>query len=365
MEKIKPPSRQYNSIFTSQSHHSMVSLVDNLYLNTINEIKKSGSSILSNSISMSSENNLKSFCRINNTSANNDVSLMDSQVSKEMNNSEEMTILPFNIVVLGSNKSGKTSIINTFTSSEEEFKLTKEIVFKEKNETIVKSNNYKEFYSLSIYDTLSKDINSKQINQPLRLSEGNTEFDGGLIIYDVTNRDSFELAEDYIIKNKEKLSKFKCFILIGHKIDKRSDYRINSIEDSSQLVINKGKTVYDSEVSFLEGLMMADKYNIQFFFETTANLLCTVNDIFDTMLCEILYKTDSNKYHFSHHSLMVINIVKQFPIEIGEKKLFNSNRKTKEREEEKVSHTTKKVNLNKINSEEAVSCSKRTKKCIG
>ena len=86
-----------------------------------------------------------------------------------------------------------------------------------------------------------------------------------LIIYDVTNKDSFYNIAEWYKEARENVNEEECvFMLVGHKIDKESE----------------------REVSTDEGERFAEAHDM-LFIETSAKILCNVEEAFHIVANEV------------------------------------------------------------------------------
>ena len=83
---------------------------------------------------------------------------------------------------------------------------------------------------------------------------------GIFLIYDITNRDSFEILENWLIEIEKNASQNVLKILIGNK----SDF------------------VYDREIKIEEGQAFANRKGMKFI-ETSDKLNANVNEAFETL----------------------------------------------------------------------------------
>lgn len=93
---------------------------------------------------------------------------------------------------------------------------------------------------------------------------------GCLIIYDITNRDSFLNVLDWYKEAKQNVNEEECvFMLVGHKVDMESE----------------------REVSTEDGERFADAHDM-LFMETSAKILCNVEEVFMSMAHEIFIRLE-------------------------------------------------------------------------
>ena len=144
-----------------------------------------------------------------------------------------------NIMTLGNSTVGKSSFIVRFTENQfqETYLATVGIDFKVKTVTI-KEKNYKLFF----YDTTGQE---KYKSISLNIIKN---AHGIILMYDVTNRASFESIPDWIKSVKDAKGENFPMIILGNKMDMEN------------------KRIVKEE----EGKQIADEYNINFF--ETSNL---------------------------------------------------------------------------------------------
>jgi small GTP-binding protein len=139
-----------------------------------------------------------------------------------------------NIMTLGNSEVGKTCFILKYTENffQELYLTTVGIDFKIKNETI---NNKQ--YKLFLYDTTGQEKYKSIALNIIKNAQGI------ILMYDITNKNSFESIPEWIRSIKDAKGDNFPMILLGNKLDKE-DIRI---------------------VSEKEGKELAKEYNMQFF----------------------------------------------------------------------------------------------------
>ena len=92
--------------------------------------------------------------------------------------------------------------------------------------------------------------------------------DGILLVYDITDRNSFEKIRDWMAQIKENSQKENVLILLGNKCD-----------------------LEERQVSYEEGQALAEEYGIPFF-ETSSYKDINVNKSFETLVEKIISKRE-------------------------------------------------------------------------
>ena len=169
--------------------------------------------------------------------------------------------LNINLITLGESSVGKSSIINRYTENVFNFSFVSTIGIEFRNKTIKINNNE---VNVKIWDTAGQELYRSIQKQYYKNN------DGILLIFDVTNRQSFNLLENWINDIKNQSSNDVVVIIVGNKID--LDDRI--IED---IDIKK----------------FADKYHYTFF-TTSAATGENINECFEFIINEV-YKIKSQK----------------------------------------------------------------------
>jgi small GTP-binding protein len=116
------------------------------------------------------------------------------------------------LVVIGDGSVGKSTIINLFRTDgfQPVYKQTIGCDFYEK-QLLVRNNTEK--ISLRLWDIGGQSISSKNLAQYLQAA------DGILLVYDITNKDSFNNLDDWLTKVKQYKPDTPFLYLIGNKID--------------------------------------------------------------------------------------------------------------------------------------------------
>ena len=144
----------------------------------------------------------------------------DDETEKDNENEERI-----NIMTLGNSEVGKTCFILKYTENffQELYLTTVGIDFKIKNETI---NNKQ--YKLFLYDTTGQEKYKSIALNIIKNAQGI------ILMYDITNKNSFESIPEWIRSIKDAKGDNFPMILLGNKLDKE-DIRIVSEKDGKDL----------------------------------------------------------------------------------------------------------------------------------
>ena len=168
-------------------------------------------------------------------------------------------VIPIN--VLGATNVGKTSLIQQYTNQYYETNTLSTIGYEFKMKNIkIKINNIEKNVKLKIWDTSGQDIYFEQALITIKNCLGS------LIVYDVSDKKSFQLVDKYLdnVYSKKDKKKFPI-ILIGNKCDLDEE----------------------REVSFEEGKKKAYSYQIDFY-ETSAKNNINVENVFKYLTDKIV-----------------------------------------------------------------------------
>ena len=168
-------------------------------------------------------------------------------------------VIPIN--VLGATNVGKTSLIQQYTNQYYETNTLSTIGYEFKMKNIkIKIDNIEKNVKLKIWDTSGQDIYFEQALITIKNCLGS------LIVYDVSDKKSFQLVDKYLdnVYSKKDKKKFPI-ILIGNKCDLDEE----------------------REVSFEEGKKKADSYQIDFY-ETSAKNNINVENVFKYLTDKIV-----------------------------------------------------------------------------
>ena len=149
----------------------------------------------------------------------------------------EQNIYEAKIITLGDSMVGKTCLIlrfieNLFTSnylSTIGFDLKKKLIKLENNEKI----------KLLIYDTAGQERFKSLSRNYIKKA------DGIMVIYDITNKETFKNVENWIICAKEEMKKNIPIYLVGNKADLEEDRKI-SYEEGKSLSEQYGLKFYET-----------------------------------------------------------------------------------------------------------------------
>jgi small GTP-binding protein len=177
-----------------------------------------------------------------------------------------MSSLRGKVIMLGDPSVGKTSLLARYVDDEfqEEYHATiganfliKEI---ELDNMLDKLNSPKNLDSVSLYFwDLGGQIDKLFVTEYYFLQAA-----GAILVYDILDRESYKHIDFWASKMKE-LSGDIPYILIGNKIDKKSD----------------------REVSEQEGIKKAEKYGVDYF-ETSAKTNVNVDNAFESLCIKLL-----------------------------------------------------------------------------
>ena len=161
-----------------------------------------------------------------------------------------------NIMILGNSKVGKTCFILRYTDNifQEVYLSTIGIDFKTKTETV---NNKQ--YKIYLYDTTGQEKYKSIALNIIKNAQGI------ILMYDITDRKSFESIPDWIKSVKDAKGSNFPMILLGNKLDKE-DVRV---------------------IKEKEGKELADEYKIKFF-ETSNKTGINIQETGKALVNEIL-----------------------------------------------------------------------------
>jgi small GTP-binding protein len=199
----------------------------------------------------------------------------------------------FKYIIIGDAAVGKSNLLLRYAHGQfkDEYQLTIGVEFGAKNISI----NDK-IYRIQIWDTAGQE-NFRSITRAYYKNSV-----CALVVYDITNRDSFNNISNWIEDCKNQSPKTIFMVLVGNKSD-LSDKRVISIE---------------------EGRELAEKYNM-IFFETSAKTGDNVDLIFFKSAEEIAKKIDQGYYDLENDCGIKQGINQSRQIQIGD----NANHKPK------------------------------------
>ena len=167
-------------------------------------------------------------------------------------------LIKLKLIVVGNQGTGKSCILNRFVNEtfEENYQATIGLDFQSKNITI-----HDQDVRLIIYDTAGQEKFRSLI--PMYIREAQII----LLVYDISDKDSFDAMPNWIKEVKEVLNKEVVFALIGNKMDLESQRKI-SYEEGKKLA-EKNNFVFQ-EVSAKTGKNFENLFEVQIF-ETVYN----------------------------------------------------------------------------------------------
>ena len=167
-------------------------------------------------------------------------------------------------IIVGDASVGKSNLLIRFTYNtfQEDYQMTIGVEFGEKN---IEKNN--KIYRIQIWDTAGQE----EFRSITRSYYKNAVC--ALVVYDISNRKSFENTKQWIMDCKNYMAQKVTIILVGNKCDLEEQRKISKEE----------------------GQELADAYGL-LFFETSAKTDVNVNTVFNTSLEEIARRIDENYY---------------------------------------------------------------------
>ena len=182
----------------------------------------------------------------------------------------------FEIVVMGDSGTGKTSIIYKYAGKK--LKDIKKTLFVDCIPKIVEKKTHTSIYD--IWDTPGKEEDYNTAKGFIKIY-----FDGCVLVYDVSNENSFNNLEKWYTEAKRVLLKDAPIILIGNK---------NDLPKKDKIV--KGNLVQEK----------VKKFNTKFFL-TSVNKKKTINNAFESLVTEMKNKFESERKESSRYSYSSLN----------------------------------------------------------
>ena len=165
----------------------------------------------------------------------------------------EEDVQHFKLIFLGDQFVGKSSILNRFYQDkfEPDYQATIGLDFHSKNVSI-NGNTVR----LLLYDTAGQEKFKSLI--PMYIRDANII----LVVYDITNKDSFTHTEHWVNETKDLKREDAIFVLVGNKIDLEEN-RVVTKKEAEDFATEKGFLFY--EVSAKTGEQIEDLFNTRIF----------------------------------------------------------------------------------------------------
>ena len=165
----------------------------------------------------------------------------------------EEDVQHFKLIFLGDQYVGKSSILNRFYQDkfEPDYQATIGLDFHSKNVNI-NGNTVR----LLLYDTAGQEKFKSLI--PMYIRDANII----LVVYDITNKDSFTHTEHWVNETKDLKREDAIFVLVGNKID-LDENRAVTKKEAEDFATEKGFLFY--EVSAKTGEQIEDLFNTRIF----------------------------------------------------------------------------------------------------
>jgi Ras-related protein Rab-2A len=191
----------------------------------------------------------------------------------------------FKFIIIGDSSVGKSSLLLKFI--EKRFKTDHDITIGVEFGVKTIELKDKSLIKLQIWDTAGQEHFKSIIRVYYRGAIG------ALLVYDISNRDTFDHVISWIKEVKNYSNPNILFILVGNKID----------------LINR-------QVSYEEGLAFADKYNM-LFIETSAKTSHNIDNSFNTLAQHIYDNIISGTIKIENeHDGIILGIYKPKPLHI-------------------------------------------------
>ena len=182
----------------------------------------------------------------------------------------------FKLIFLGDQYVGKSSILNRFYQDkfEADYQATIGLDFHSKNVTI-NGNNIR----LLLYDTAGQEKFKSLI--PMYIRDANII----LVVYDITNRDTFTHTEHWVNETKDLKRDDAIFVLVGNKIDLEE----NRVVTKKRLKTSQQKKDFYSMKSQQK---LANKYKsyslLKFFLKSRENTILEKKKKMDNQMNKIM-----------------------------------------------------------------------------
>ena len=240
------------------------------------EKKQSKNNIEDNKDSYANNNNENSLIQSENNDnksniteeINNNINININQKKNHLNNNKKnikkvIKKVEYKIILLGEFNVGKSSIIAQFVDNNYQ-KIEKQKNCKNKCKSIAVDSET--VAKLELYDSSGEEKFNKTLpNQFYK------DAYGAIIVYDITNKESFNKIKFWINEIISKCPSDTIILIIGNKTD-----------------------IKERVVSYDEGNLLAQKYQIEYF-ETSAKTGNNITLIFEKLLFEIIKKQNQNE----------------------------------------------------------------------
>ncbi len=240
------------------------------------EKKQSKNNIEDNKDSYANNNNENSLIQSENNinksniteEINNNINININQKKNHLNNNKKnikkvIKKVEYKIILLGEFNVGKSSIIAQFVDNNYQ-KIEKQKNCKNKCKSIAVDSET--VAKLELYDSSGEEKFNKTLpNQFYK------DAYGAIIVYDITNKESFNKIKFWINEIISKCPSDTIILIIGNKTD-----------------------IKERVVSYDEGNLLAQKYQIEYF-ETSAKTGNNITLIFEKLLFEIIKKQNQNE----------------------------------------------------------------------
>ena len=199
---------------------------------------------------------------------NNNINININQKKNHLNNNKKnikkvIKKVEYKIILLGEFNVGKSSIIAQFVDNNYQ-KIEKQKNCKNKCKSIAVDSET--VAKLELYDSSGEEKFNKTLpNQFYK------DAYGAIIVYDITNKESFNKIKFWINEIISKCPSDTIILIIGNKTD-----------------------IKERVVSYDEGNLLAQKYQIEYF-ETSAKTGNNITLIFEKLLFEIIKKQNQNE----------------------------------------------------------------------